>query len=151
LNGSTDLDSNSVVDIHRSIAADEQTVLVVEDEPSVQTFIELLLVSSGYRVICASDGIEGLAAFMEHRHALSVVITDLKMPRLDGVGMVGAIRKEDRNVPIVVVSGNLDLRSVTELGHLNVNALLNKPFSMAALLKTITEASGRDRIPVPGQ
>ena len=88
---------------------------------------------------------------MEHRHALSVVITDLKMPRLDGVGMVGAIRKEDRNVPIVVVSGNLDLRSVTELGHLNVNALLNKPFSMAALLKTITEVSGRERTLGPAQ
>jgi len=140
-----------MINPHPSTTAGEQAVLVVEDERMVQTFLELLLVSSGYRVICANDGVEGLAAFTKHRHSLSTIITDLKMPRLGGLEMVSAIRTQDRNIPIVVVSGHLDVSSVVELKRLQVSALLNKPFTMARLLETITEASGRGRAPGPMQ
>lgn len=131
-----------MMEVQSSPKTQGEVVLVVEDDPRVQAIIELLLVSSGYRVVTANDGIDGLKVFREHLTTISVVITDLKMPRLNGVGLVHAIRTEAPNIPIVVASGYLDETSVAELKGLDVCAFLNKPVAVAQLLKTLTEAAG---------
>jgi len=140
-----------VSDPHPSTTAGEPTILVVEDEASVRKLVEFVLVSSGYRVTCANDGIEGLTAFAKHRHSLSLVITDLQMPRLGGAELIGVIRKENRNILIVVASGYLDEASLAELKKRDVAGFLHKPFTVAQLVKTISDVSARGRDPGPMQ
>ena len=92
---------------HPTPVADAALVLLVEDEVDLRDIIELLLVMRGYRVLTAGDGIEALKLFKEYGRTLSVVLTDLRLPRLDGLPMLRAIRKVDPNIPFVVVSGTI--------------------------------------------
>ena len=121
-----------------SPGADQGVVLVVEDEPTLQMFIELVLASGGYRVVSARDGTEALRLFTEHDHAFALVLTDLQLPGLNGLELVRAIRTKDRNIPIVVESGTMVEWSMAELKTLDVTAFVRKPFSAAQLLKTIS-------------
>jgi len=120
---------------------------MVEDEICVKKITRLILHSCGYRLVTASDGIEALSVFMEHRDALTMIMTDLKMPRLGGMELVREIRDMDGNIPIVVVSGYLDDAVVAELQKFGVTDFLNKPFTGTQLLDLITEVSGRAKLP----
>jgi len=136
---------------HPSARADGESILVVEDEPSIQKLIELVLQSSGYRVITASDGIQALELYAQNRHALSLVLTDLKLPRLSGLDLVRAIQTKDRHIPVVVASGSLDEWCSEELKSLEVAAFLNKPFTVAQLLETVADVAARRKAPTPAQ
>ncbi|HYG90213.1 MAG TPA: ATP-binding protein [Azospirillum sp.] len=81
------------------------SVLLVEDEEQVRDFIRLTLEDMGMRVVCASDGAEGLEAFAAHGGAFDLIVTDLVMPRLGGAEMARALRRENPDLPIVLISG----------------------------------------------
>jgi len=129
----------------------EQFVLMVEDEPSVKRIVGMLLLACGYRLITANDGVEALAMFNEHRRTLTMVITDLQIPGSSGVELVRAIRKLDRDIPVVIASANLDAALAAGFDGLAVTAFLQKPFTAAQLLKIITDSSGTRRVPVQPQ
>jgi len=115
----------------------------VEDEPTLQMFIELVLASGGYRVVSARDGAEALRLFTEHDHAFVLVLTDLQLPGLNGLELVRAIRSKNRSIPIVVESGTMVEWSITELKRLDVTAFVRKPFSGAQLLNAISGVSAQ--------
>lgn len=80
------------------------SLLVIDDDPLMRRSIALCLADYGYQVLQAEDGSQGVALFDQHRPDL--VLTDLMMPGLDGVGVVRAIRERTDEVPVVVISGN---------------------------------------------
>src|SRR5207245_4382254 len=84
-------------------------ILVVEDDPSVQNLLKVLLEAEGYEVIHATDGLEGLVK-MELQHP-SLVILDLMMPNVTGDRVIDEIREDVRlnRVPLIVVSGRHDV------------------------------------------
>ena len=118
----------------------ENLVLHVEDDRFMRAVVESALVSNGYQVESAGDGLEGLTAFIQHRQTLSLILTDLDMPRCNGLQFVRAIRTEDPHIPIVVMSGSGDETSVDELRKLGVGAFLRKPCRLELLLTTIAES-----------
>jgi len=134
-----------------SISTYRGQILFVEDEPTLQMFIESVLVSRGYRVISASDGLEALDQFNEHGRTLSAVLTDLHIPRLNGLELVRAIRARDPDIPIVIASGFLSQESVDEFRGLNVAAFLQKPCPVGRLLRTISNVIGRPKTSGPAQ
>ena len=81
------------------------TILVVEDSPTVATVVQAALVKQGYNVILASDGIEALKLTLTHRPQL--VITDAQMPRLDGHGLLRAIKANPITamIPVIMLTG----------------------------------------------
>ena len=80
-------------------------VLLVEDEPQVRAQARRLLERCGFRVMEAVDGADGLQQFEAHRSDIGAVVTDVVMPMLGGVEMVGRIRALAPEVPVVFVSG----------------------------------------------
>ena len=130
-----------------STGPDGKVILVVEDESSLRKLIELVLQSRGYRVVSANDGVEALRLFGELGERVSVVLTDLQLPNLNGLELVRAIRAKDRNIPIIIASGTLVAWSLEELKELTVTAFINKPFTTANLLKTIAEVSSSPGTP----
>lgn len=82
----------------------ETTVLLIDDDPLVRRSIALYLEDYGYQVHQAADGNCGIELFDLHRPDL--VLTDLMMPGMDGVAVIGAIRQRTEEVPVVVISGN---------------------------------------------
>jgi two-component system KDP operon response regulator KdpE len=109
-------------------------ILIVDDEPQITRVLRASLASSGYEVILARDGVEAFDLFRES--APDLVITDLFMPRMDGIGLTRAIRQIG-DTPIIVLS-------VREQETMKVAALdegaddyVTKPFSMQELLARV--------------
>lgn len=81
------------------------TILVVEDSPTVATLVQAALVREGYTVIICKDGIEALKTTLTHRPRL--VITDVQMPKLDGHGLLRAIKANPltASIPVIMLTG----------------------------------------------
>jgi CheY-like chemotaxis protein len=114
--------------------------LVADDSPVVRDIVAQALRAHGMRVLVASDGEEALAIFGAHAH-VDIVVTDIDMPRLDGLSLVRALRSRDasKRIPVVVISmrgGELEKRAALEAG---VSAYIDKgDFSQALLWQTVS-------------
>jgi CheY-like chemotaxis protein len=78
------------------------TVLVVEDEPVIRELMAILLEEEGYVVRQAVDGLEALEVM--ERHGVDLVLSDVKMPRLDGASLVQRLRARGNTIPVVLMS-----------------------------------------------
>jgi two-component system, cell cycle sensor histidine kinase and response regulator CckA len=113
------------------------TVLVVEDEDALRATIRRLLQSSGYNVLEAQNGAEALQLLDDaENRQISLVLTDLRMPVMDGRQLASALARRRPSLPIVFMSGFtaqlMDLRLVSP----NV-AFLAKPFRDGDLLEAV--------------
>ena len=79
-------------------------VLVVDDEPDVRTVLSHVLADEGYEVQVAADGQEALE--ITARESPDVIVTDVRMPRVDGIELVRRLRAGGQNQPIVIVSAH---------------------------------------------
>jgi DNA-binding response OmpR family regulator len=115
------------------------TILIVEDEDLLREGVQEFLEMHGYTVVGAGDGAEALE-WLQDTH-IDLVITDLVMPKLDGVDFVAKLRVNHPVLPVIVVSGSSNsvisrygLKSIEIPG---ANASLSKPFKTADLLVTV--------------
>jgi DNA-binding response OmpR family regulator len=105
-----------------------KVVLVVDDSDAIRKFVAFALRASGCSVITAQDGLDALEKML--RANVDLVITDLNMPKLDGYGLIRAIR-EDRtqgSVPILILSSLSSKQEIDQGLHLGADAYLTKPF-----------------------
>lgn len=109
-------------------------VLAVDDDPAMLEALGVVLRSAGYAVTLASS--DAAALRLLDSAAFDVVITDLEMPGLSGVELVGRMRAcpEYEEVPIVVVSGRVGM---ADLDNAQVQARVSKPFAIETLLATL--------------
>src|ERR1700691_1879750 len=84
-------------------------ILVVDDEPSARSGLQKLLLSEGFRVDVAADGTSAMAIAVETPP--DVVVTDLKMPKMDGVTLLGKLREQEGDLPVIVVTAFGDVNS----------------------------------------
>jgi CheY-like chemotaxis protein len=114
-------------------------ILLVEDEQPVRASIRDLLEDAGYSVSEAGDGRQGLEACGAAHYDL--VITDMLMPRADGVELIQALKSYHADVPILAISGGGRVPGelcLTLAGSLGAAATLAKPFSRDALLAAVS-------------
>jgi DNA-binding NtrC family response regulator len=122
------------------------TVLLVDDEPQVRQLVRRLLEEdSSCSVLEAEDGDTALVAVERDDPPLDLVLTDLNMPRLGGLAVVGALRAHRPHLPVVVMSGVAPgprtLRALEEYR----TRVLPKPFTEDALRAAVREAVERPR------
>ncbi|PLX39802.1 MAG: hypothetical protein C0608_11020 [Deltaproteobacteria bacterium] len=114
---------------------DTLNVLVVDDEKLSREMLSELLGEKGHTVITAADGLEGVELFKEHHEALSLVILDLTMPRMNGDEALPLMRAINEEVPVLVASGYSEeevLKRFSE-GGATPSGVIMKPFSMVIL------------------
>lgn len=87
---------------------DSKLILVVEDEPTMLRLVQEALEDAGHKILAAPNGSAGLKAFQANKDNIKLVITDLMMPKLNGVEMARAIRRDSATVPILFISGYAD-------------------------------------------
>ena len=110
-------------------------VLIVEDEVGANALLAAYLLRKGYRVTTAENGTRGFSKFLEDPAHL--VISDLKMPGLDGMKLIELIRSMEPTVPVVVASGYvcpLDKAKLEAYGNVEV---FKKPIDLRALKKSV--------------
>ena len=110
------------------------TVLLVDDEDTVRRVAEKILTSSGYRVVTAGDGEEGVAVFRETPARFDVVLLDLTMPRLGGEEAFRQLQQIRPGVRVLIMSGFNEQDTVNRFVGRGVAGFLPKPFSAEMLL-----------------
>ncbi len=120
-------------------------ILVVEDEEGVREFLVECLEDDDHEVVGAVDGQDGLEKL--RRRAFDVVLTDLKMPRLDGMELLRTVRAEQPEVEVVMLTAHGGVESAIEATKLGVMEYLEKPVdSPASLRLTVRRAAERRRL-----
>ncbi|MGN4424124.1 response regulator transcription factor [Bacillus cereus group sp. MYBK30-1] len=115
-------------------------ILLVEDDVSIQEMVETYLVKEGFQVKIASDGEEGVTAFL--KGSFDLIILDIMMPKLDGLEVVRIIREKSA-VPILMMSAkDTDVDKAVGLG-LGADDYICKPFSMIELAARVKAAIRR--------
>jgi two-component system cell cycle sensor histidine kinase/response regulator CckA len=128
-----------------------ETLLLVEDEAAVRTFMSDILEASGYKLLVAGDGAEALSVGGTYRGPIHLLITDVVMPRMGGATLAGRLAPLRPETRVLYISGYTD-DSLAHRGVLGPDvAFLEKPFSSDALLRKVREVldgpPGRARLP----
>ncbi len=114
----------------------KRKILVVEDEAKLRRVIELQLTSSGFDVELAASAEEGLR--MAERADL--ILTDLRLPGMDGVALLKAVREQNGRVPTIVMTAFGTVENAVEAMKLGAADFLLKPFSLDHLLTVVNKA-----------
>lgn len=120
------------------------SILLAEDDGEVRETLRSLLVRWGVEVFDAPDGEAGLALFEKTQpHA---VLTDIRMPRMDGFAMIEAIRKRQPHIPVAVVTAHSDYAYLSKAIEHGVDYLLLKPASTDRLYSVLEKIHSRVRL-----
>jgi two-component system response regulator AtoC len=130
---------------------EKKQVLIVDDEPNLRKILSAQLTRDGYDVMIAEDGAEGLSMLKEHH--IDMVITDLKMPKVDGMTLLKEALREDPELPVVMITAHGTVDTAVEALKSGAFDYLTKPFDkdevrqiVAKALKT-KELSGAEASP----
>jgi DNA-binding NtrC family response regulator len=118
------------------------TVLLIEDEEQIKMVTRELLKMLGFTVIEASNGKEALELYLKHVTDITLVITDMGMPVMNGYELFRELKKRRPELPIIVSSGFGDVDVTSKIARDDIAGLINKPFSFDQLrevLKSVVE------------
>ncbi len=124
-----------------------RTILVVDDSPTVVKFVSFSLRNSGFNVVTACDGMDAIEKMSHLQEDVSLVITDLNMPNLDGYSLIGTLRQNERyrSTPIIILSsedGADDRKRGIDVG---ASSYLVKPFKSSLLLTEVGKFLGDNK------
>ncbi len=114
------------------------TILIVDDEPNYQIVLAELLKDEGYEVFTADSGKAGLP--IVYSTDLDMVISDMKMPGMDGIEFLSKIKEFNRELPVILITAYAEVEKAVEAMRLGAFTYLAKPFSNQQLLASVTKA-----------
>ncbi|MEX2607013.1 MAG: ATP-binding protein, partial [Kiritimatiellia bacterium] len=112
-------------------------ILAVEDEEAIRKVLKHTLERFNYHVILAENGKDAVQVYAEHQGKITVVLTDMAMPVMDGPGAILAIRKLNPDARIIMSSGLTTSADITDDVREMVTAFIPKPYAAEALLHTL--------------
>ncbi len=121
----------------RESTGGRETILVVEDEEMLRELALEVLTSKGYNVVTAADGEEAVNLFKGNGHDVSLIVSDLGLPKLGGKKALQAIRRVNSSVKFIVVSGYLDPKERSELFECRVSEIIPKPYTPTQLERAV--------------
>ena len=120
----------------------EGLVLVVDDEPDVRKVVRMTLEKAGYDVVEAEDGEKAIEEIKKGEHSilLNLIITDIRMPNMNGIDVINYYRKEWPRIPLIVLTGFPDLDMAIAMLHHGVVDYLVKPVEAETLRASVAKA-----------
>ena len=123
-----------------------ETIALVDDDRNILTSVSMALEAEGFRVLTYADGAEALAGLS--RQSVDLAILDIKMPRMDGLELLGRLR-QNSNVPVIFLTSKDDeLDEVLGL-RMGADDYITKPFSQRLLVERIRAVLRRRSVPAP--
>jgi len=128
--------------LHTKDGGGNGRVMIMDDEDSVRKVLHLTLTKAGYDVVEARHGGEGIETIGSDDNAfmLDVIISDIRMPKINGLEAIPFFQQQYPSVPIIVVTGYPDQQMATDLLKQGVFSYLVKPVDKDKLLATVAEA-----------
>ena len=120
---------------------DKKRIVVVDDSMTVVKFVSFTLKNKGYEVITACDGMDAMEKISGADGDISMVITDLNMPNVDGYTLIGTLRNDEahRETPIIILSSEEDSEDRERGMEVGATSYLVKPFRPDTLLAEVTK------------
>jgi len=112
-------------------------ILVVDDEPKLRDIVSRALTKFGHQCITATNGEEAIDTLS--RKSVDLVITDLKMPKMGGLGLIKWLRKVRPDTPVIIMTGYADVESARKALRLRVSDYLVKPFEGLVEVQTAVQ------------
>lgn len=119
-------------------------ILVIDDEKPTLNMFRLLLGAGGYDVVTAESGAEGLEVF--RKEAPDIVITDMKMPGMDGLAILDEIKKESPETEVIVITGHGDRDLAEQAANHGASGFIHKPIHKKVLDEELRKAEEKIRI-----
>jgi len=119
---------------------DSTTVLIVDDEELMREVAAIMVEDHGGAVLTAVDGVDAVEVFEQNLSAVSCIVMDFSMPRMNGYEAALEIRKKNSDVPIIIVSGlavTPEIENMVKKGELEY---MSKPFHEQSLIEAISGA-----------
>ena len=115
----------------------ETSILIIEDDKSIQNFLSISLKTNGYRYETAANGLEGISLFLSNNPDL--ILLDLGLPDIDGLAVLEQVRQSS-DVPVIVVSARGQEREKVQALDMGADDYITKPFYINELLARIRVA-----------
>ncbi len=115
-------------------------ILIAEDEEALGALCARALASDGHEVKTACDGSAALDLLVRHEGRFDVLITDIRMPIMDGIALALAAARDFPDLTILLMTGYADQRERAHGLEAIIHDVITKPFSVAALRDTVKEA-----------
>jgi PAS domain S-box-containing protein len=116
-------------------------VLFIDDDESIRKVTSIDLTDAGYQVFTAADGESGIDLLKDH--PCQIVITDIRMPGIDGIEVVRRIKANDRDIEVIVVTGHGDMQLAVKALQLDASDFITKPIDHEALEIALKRAKER--------
>jgi CheY-like chemotaxis protein len=142
-----EIKSESISDMEL-VRGNGERILVIDDELFVLQISKEVLEIEGYTVITATDGAEATAIYASaEKGSISLVITDMNMPLMDGSSTIRALRRLDPRLRIVVSSGLLTNVNSAGLAGLDIQGYITKPYTAEQLLIMVQRTLSKEYVP----
>ena len=119
-------------------------ILIIDDEKAIRKTLSEILSFEGYKIDEAADGEEGLKRFKDKSY--DVVLCDIKMPKLDGIEFLQKAGETSPDVPIIMISGHVNIQTAVEAVKKGAYDFISKPPDLNRLLITIRNAMERNSL-----
>ena len=116
-------------------------LLLVDDEKDIREILYLSLVDMGYTVFQAENGVEALRIFQKVQPP--IVLTDIKMPTMDGIELLQKIKRENPEVEVVMITGHGDMELAIQSLKLDATDFVTKPIHTEAMMVALERARHR--------
>ncbi len=113
----------------------ERKILVIDNDPALCSLIEAILTDNGYKVHCFTNPYDGVAAFKNDD--FSLVITDIKMPGIDGIEVLDQIKRLNPITPVIIITAHATVDISIQALRKGADDMLTKPFESAELLMRV--------------
>jgi len=121
-----------------------QKILVVDDEEDILFLYREELTEAGYQVFTANNGMNALTV-LDEQGTVDLVVTDIKMPEIGGLGLVPYLRSRRPGIPVIVVTAFPQYRNILTAEGSNVKAFFTKPLDFRELRAKVAEILGSDK------
>jgi two-component system, NtrC family, response regulator AtoC len=115
-------------------------IVLADDELNLRKVLGAILLRDGYEVLEARDGEEALALVAHHSPGVAALITDLRMPRLDGMGLLRRVAAEHPDIPVIMITAHGSVDSAVEAVKLGAFDYIEKPFEQSQIQQVVAKA-----------
>ena len=115
-------------------------ILIAEDEDAIRSLIARALRQDGHDVVTATDGAQALDALARKKGAFELLVTDIRMPVMDGIALAYAAARNHPDITIVLMTGYADQRERAHGLDARIHDVITKPFSLGAMRRAVNDA-----------
>ena len=115
-------------------------ILIAEDEDAIRGLVARALLQDGHDVMTATDGAEALEVLLREQGAFQLLLTDIRMPVMDGIALALAVARDHPDITILLMTGYADQRERASGLSTLIHDVVTKPFSLTTIRAAVNDA-----------